>query len=98
MAYKIPSTQVLRSIKRALCQPKRSSFVRCPSKDMILVRKLESAGEMGHRKRVRYYDEPGHCHELTFSCYRRLPLLTNHVWRAMLGVSVVRAVAGRVPG
>ena len=30
-----------------------------------------------HRKRVKHFDEPGHCHELTFSCYRRLPLLTD---------------------
>jgi putative transposase len=30
-----------------------------------------------HRKRVRHYDLPGHCHELTFSCYRRLPLLAD---------------------
>jgi len=27
---------------------------------------------VGHRKRVRHYDEPGDCHELTFSCYRNL--------------------------
>ncbi len=26
-------------------------------------------------KRVRHYDEPNHAHFLTFSCYRRLPLL-----------------------
>ncbi len=47
----------------------------------------------GHRKRVRHYHEPGDCHELTFSCYRRMPLLTNDVWRKMLSVSVDRAVA-----
>jgi putative transposase len=29
------------------------------------------------RKRCRRYDEPGHAHELTFSCYRRLPLLSR---------------------
>ena len=52
------------------------------------------ADEMGHRKRVRHYDEPGHIHELTFSCHRRMPLLTNDVWRSMLSVSVGRAVAG----
>ena len=50
--------------------------------------------ERGHRKRVRHYDEPGHFHELTFSCYRRMPLLTNDVWRAMLSVSIDRAVKG----
>ena len=36
---------------------------------------------VGHRKRVLHYDEPGDCRELTFSCYRRLPLLTNDYWQ-----------------
>src|SRR5271166_5304214 len=31
----------------------------------------------GHRKQVRHFDEPGHCHELTFSCYQRRPILDN---------------------
>lgn len=31
-----------------------------------------------HRqKRVRHFDEPSHAHFLTFSCYRRLPLLSR---------------------
>ncbi|HVS37466.1 MAG TPA: hypothetical protein VMS17_18025 [Gemmataceae bacterium] len=30
-----------------------------------------------HRKQVRSYNTPGHAHELTFSCYRRLPLLSR---------------------
>jgi putative transposase len=30
-----------------------------------------------HRKRVRRYNDPGHAHFLTFSCYRRLPLLSK---------------------
>ena len=29
------------------------------------------------RKRRRAWNEPGHAHELTFSCYRRLPLLSK---------------------
>jgi putative transposase len=29
------------------------------------------------RKRVKSYNEPGHAHELTFSCFRRLPLLSK---------------------
>ena len=49
---------------------------------------------VGHRKRVRHYDEPGDCHELTFSCYRRLPLLTNDGWREMLSRSIDRAMLG----
>ena len=35
----------------------------------------------GHRKQIRHYHEPGDLHELTFSCYRRMPLLTNDDWR-----------------
>jgi putative transposase len=45
----------------------------------------------GHRKRIRHYHDPGHIHELTFSCYRRWPLLTNDVWRGMLAASIDRA-------
>ena len=37
-----------------------------------------------HRKTVKHYHEPGDCHELTFSCYRRMPLLTNDPWRKLL--------------
>ena len=37
-----------------------------------------------HRKTVRHFHEPGDFHELTFSCYRRLPLLTNDDWRQRL--------------
>ncbi len=29
------------------------------------------------RKRVRHFNDPGHAHELTFSCYKRLPLLSR---------------------
>ena len=34
-----------------------------------------------HRKLLRRYHSVGDLHELTFSCYRRLPLLTNNAWR-----------------
>ncbi len=44
------------------------------------------------RKRVRHYHEPGDLHELTFSCYRRMPLTTNDVWRKLLCQSIDRAV------
>ncbi len=30
-----------------------------------------------HRKRCRSYNSPGEAHELTFSCFRRLPLLSK---------------------
>jgi len=44
-----------------------------------------------HRKRARKFDLAGHAHFLTFSCYRRLPLLTNDAWRAMLATSIRNA-------
>gem|GEM_PF-5872824 len=31
-------------------------------------------------KRVKHYDDPRHVHELTFSCYRRVPRRTNDDW------------------
>jgi putative transposase len=37
-----------------------------------------------HRKLVRHFHEPGDLHELTFSCYKRQPLLTNDAWRQQL--------------
>ncbi len=45
-----------------------------------------------HRKRVRHYDQPGDFHELTFSCYRRMLLLTNNRWRAMLSEAITAAL------
>jgi putative transposase len=33
--------------------------------------------EGAFRKRRRSFDEPGHAHALTFSCFRRLPLLSS---------------------
>jgi putative transposase len=37
-----------------------------------------------HRKLVKHFHEPGDLHELTFSCYKRQPLLTNDLWRQQL--------------
>lgn len=48
-----------------------------------------------HRKLVKHFHEPGDIHELTFSCYHRLPLLTNDVWREMLCRSIDRAIEKR---
>jgi putative transposase len=45
-----------------------------------------------HRKLVKHFDEPGDVHELTFSCYRRMPLLTNDGWRRLLYQAIDRAV------
>ena len=47
---------------------------------------------IGHRKTIRRFHEPGDLHELTFSCYRRMPLLTNDVWREMLCRSIEKAI------
>jgi putative transposase len=48
---------------------------------------------MRHRKTVRHFEEPGHLHELTFSCYQRMPLLTNDDWRVKLARSIDEANA-----
>ena len=45
----------------------------------------------GHRKLVKHYHEPGDVHELTFSCYRRMPILTNNKWRSYLAESIEAA-------
>jgi putative transposase len=37
--------------------------------------------DRNHRKQVRHFHELGDFHEFTFSCYRRMPLLTNDDWR-----------------
>jgi putative transposase len=39
---------------------------------------------MAFRKTVRHFHEAGHLHELTFSCYQRMPLLTNDQWKEKL--------------
>src|SRR5262245_23843368 len=44
-----------------------------------------------HRKKVKHFHNPGDLHELTFSCYQRLPLLTNDVWRKILSRSIDEA-------
>lgn len=42
-------------------------------------------------KTVRRYDIPGHAHFITFSCYKRLPLLGDERFLSFLGQSVHRA-------
>ncbi len=49
----------------------------------------------GHRKTVKRFHEPGDYHELTFSCYRRMPLLTNDEWRHLLARSLDQAIHGQ---
>jgi putative transposase len=48
-----------------------------------------------HRKTIRHFHQPGDIHELTFSCYRRLPLLTNNAWRARLSEAIDAACHSR---
>ena len=48
-----------------------------------------------YRKRVHRVHEPGDCHEITFSCYHRLPLLSDDERRGMLAVSLNRALRGQ---
>ena len=44
-----------------------------------------------HRKTLRRFEQLRHLHELTFSCYRRKPLLTNAAWRMLLARSLQAA-------
>ncbi|WP_145348974.1 REP-associated tyrosine transposase [Rosistilla ulvae] len=44
-----------------------------------------------HRKKIKHYHQPGHLHELTFSCFHQMPLLTNDAWRMHLSRSVETA-------
>ncbi len=53
-----------------------------------------SQPKLPHRKKVRHYNEPGHCHELTFSCFERRALLSNHAWRSLLSESIDAALEG----
>ncbi|MBI1338560.1 MAG: hypothetical protein GC164_16575 [Phycisphaera sp.] len=48
-----------------------------------------------HRKLVKHIDNPGHAHELTFSCYRRFPLLQNDTYRKLLSDSIDNATTGQ---
>src|ERR1051325_4789003 len=43
------------------------------------------------RKHVVHHNISGHAHLLTFSCYRRMALLTNDAWRSGLSVAIDRA-------
>jgi putative transposase len=43
-------------------------------------------------KAIRHYHQAGDCHELTFSCYRRWPLLTSDSWRQYLAESIDKAL------
>ena len=40
------------------------------------------------RKTIKHQHEAGDFHELTFSCYRKMRLLTNDAWRGLLSDSI----------
>jgi len=42
-------------------------------------------------KTIKRFNLTGHVHFLTFSCYQRLPLLTDDLWRMWLADSIRRA-------
>ena len=42
-------------------------------------------------KTVKHYHEPGDLHELTFSCFHQMKLLTNDAWRRSLSQSINEA-------
>ena len=44
-----------------------------------------------HHKRVRHFEGQGHLHELTFSAYRRLPLLAEDTARCILAKELAAA-------
>src|SRR5256885_10592332 len=44
------------------------------------------------RKRVRHYNEPGHSHALTFSCYQRRPLLCSDEHKKLLSAALDAAI------
>jgi putative transposase len=48
-----------------------------------------------HRKLVKHFDIPGHAHELTFSCFRRIPLLHHDVFTNLLSEAIDRAMVGQ---
>jgi putative transposase len=43
-------------------------------------------------KSIRHYHNPGDLHELTFSCFHRMPLLTNDPWCELLAESIDKAL------
>jgi putative transposase len=45
----------------------------------------------GHRKTCRRYNEPGHAHSLTFSCFRQRPFLSKDTARRWLVEAIDRA-------
>src|SRR4051794_8761598 len=49
-----------------------------------------------HRKRCRRFNEPGHVHALTFSCFRRQPFLSRDRSRSW-AIEAIRLAQRRYP-
>jgi len=47
-----------------------------------------------HRRKIKHYHDLADLHELTFSCYQRMSLLTNDNWRRLLAEAIGRAMLG----
>ena len=52
---------------------------------------MNSSGPNQKRRHRKSYNIPGHAHELTFSCYQRLPLLSKDRTRQWLCDSITTA-------
>ena len=50
---------------------------------------------MSHRKTIQHFHEPGHLHELTFSCYQRMPLLARSAQCTHLATCLTNACRER---
>ncbi len=51
-----------------------------------------SAARNFRRKTIRHFHRAGDCHELTFSCVHRRPLLVDDAVRSILAASIDRAL------
>ena len=51
-------------------------------------------GNVPHRKLVKHIDRPGRARGLTFSCYRRFPLLNDNDHKLLLTEAIDRAISG----
>ena len=58
-----------------------------------LRRMLPMRTEHGYRRRARHYDDPGHAHYLTFSCFHNQPFLKSQRACARLAKTILNAKA-----
>ena len=54
--------------------------------------RIDMLSKTDHHKKCRRYDIAGHAHELTFSCFRRQPFLSDDRFCTFLGEAVGRAM------